>query len=70
MLRTAWTPRERQVIQLLVDGLDTRAVTRALLISQHTVQDHLKSIFARSGVHSRRQLVAMFTGAVAGIVRR
>jgi DNA-binding CsgD family transcriptional regulator len=54
----ALSQRERQVVALLVAGLDTRAVTQRLFISRHTVQDHLKSVFAKIGIHSRRELLA------------
>jgi DNA-binding CsgD family transcriptional regulator len=56
----ALTLRERELVAALVAGLDTRAVTEQLFISRHTVQDHLKSIFAKVGVHSRRELLATF----------
>jgi DNA-binding CsgD family transcriptional regulator len=59
----ALTQRERQVVAALVAGLDTRAVTERLFISRHTVQDHLKSVFAKLGVHSRRELLARFSAA-------
>jgi DNA-binding CsgD family transcriptional regulator len=56
----AWalSPRERELVALLAAGLDTRSLTRRLFISRHTVQDHLKSVFAKAGVHSRRELLA------------
>jgi len=50
--------RERQVVGLLVAGLDTRTITERLFISRHTVQDHLKSVFLKTGIHSRRELLA------------
>jgi DNA-binding CsgD family transcriptional regulator len=52
------TPRETQLVSELVAGADTRGVARALGIGQHTVNDHLRSIFAKAGTNSRRQLVA------------
>jgi DNA-binding CsgD family transcriptional regulator len=54
----ALTRRERQVVGLLVAGLDTRAVSEGLFIAAHTDQDHLKSVFEKTGIHSRRELVA------------
>jgi DNA-binding CsgD family transcriptional regulator len=53
--------RERELVALLLAGLDTRSVVNELSISRYTVQDHLKSIFDKIGVHSRRQLVAKLT---------
>jgi DNA-binding CsgD family transcriptional regulator len=52
------TPRERELVSLLLDGSDTRAVSERLFLSPHTVQDHLKSIFAKTGVRTRKELVA------------
>jgi DNA-binding CsgD family transcriptional regulator len=54
----ALSKREREIVSLLVAGLDTRAISKALFISGHTVQDHLKSVFAKIGIHSRRELLA------------
>ncbi len=61
----ALTRRERQLVSALVAGLDTRALAERLCISRHTVQDHLKSVFAKVGVRSRRELVATFGDAAA-----
>jgi DNA-binding CsgD family transcriptional regulator len=56
------TARETQLLRYLISGADTRALARELSIAEHTVNDHLKSIFAKSGTHSRRQVVANITG--------
>jgi DNA-binding CsgD family transcriptional regulator len=59
----ALSRREREVVATLQGGLDTRAVSARLCISPHTLQDHLKSIFRKTGAHSRRELLARFSGA-------
>jgi DNA-binding CsgD family transcriptional regulator len=50
--------RERDVVGLVLRGESNRAAARALGISEHTVKEHLKSVFAKIGVLSRGELAA------------
>jgi len=56
------TPREVEVARLVLRGASTRAIADTPHISSHTVRDHLKAVFDKVGVHSRRNLVGQLLG--------
>jgi DNA-binding CsgD family transcriptional regulator len=51
------TNRGQAVIRLILQGSSTAQIAASLFISTHTVQQHLKNVFAKTGVRSRRDLV-------------
>lgn len=52
------TDREQQIIALIARGVGTAGIAAELYLSAHTVRDHVKAIFAKTGVSSRGELVA------------
>jgi DNA-binding NarL/FixJ family response regulator len=60
------TPRERQVLELLGQGLDARVIARTLGISLHTSRGHVKSLLAK--LHAHSQLEAVVNATRAGLL--
>ena len=54
--------RERELVDHLMTGVDTKEVARRMFLSEHTVQDHLKSIFSKTSVRNRRTLLSRALG--------
>lgn len=51
------TMREREVFLLMLRGRDARSIGEALVISDNTAKAHIRSIYAKTGVHTRQEFV-------------
>ncbi len=57
------TPREREVLQLLAEGLPNKSIASHLNISEHTVKFHVNAIMTKLGAQSRTDAVMRATRA-------
>ena len=57
-----FSARERELLTHLMAGTDTHQIASAMFLSEHTVQDHLKSIFAKTATHNRPALLSRALG--------
>jgi len=60
------SPREREILALLAEGLGNKIVAARLGISEHTVKTHVASIFQKLGADTRAEAVAI--GARTGLI--
>jgi DNA-binding CsgD family transcriptional regulator len=58
----ALSAREAELLGYLILGADTHHTARRMFVSENTVQDHLKSIFAKTATTNRRTLLARAVG--------
>ena len=57
------SPREQDVLQLLSRGLTTAAMAEDLGISTHTIRDHLKHLYRKTGTKGRNELLGLISRA-------
>lgn len=65
-LAHALSRRERELLTMVATGAGTADLAERLFVTEHTVQDHLKSIFGKTSTHSRRELLSRALGASSG----
>ncbi|GAA1372930.1 response regulator transcription factor [Streptomyces beijiangensis] len=51
------TPREREVLTLIGQGLPNRAIAESMFISEATVKTHINNLFAKAGIRDRADAV-------------
>jgi two-component system nitrate/nitrite response regulator NarL len=56
------TPREREVINLIAEGMSNKEIARGLHIATHTVKSHVRNIMEKLTLHTRLQIAAYAHG--------
>ncbi|MCY7298341.1 MAG: response regulator transcription factor, partial [Ilumatobacteraceae bacterium] len=53
------TPREQEITELVARGMSNRDIGTRVFVSEGTVKSHISNILAKTGTHSRVQLVGL-----------
>lgn len=51
------TPKEKEILQLIAEGLSSKQIAGKLQISLHTVQTHRKNMLAKAGARNTPELL-------------
>jgi DNA-binding CsgD family transcriptional regulator len=63
----ALTPSERRLAEMAADGLTNRQIAQALFVTMKTVEAHLRSIYRKLDIDSRRELASALGRAPAAV---
>ena len=63
IIEAALTTRERDVVQLAIQGLRDAEIAERLALSEHTIKQHLKVVYRKLGVRSRVELTVAVIGS-------
>ena len=58
------TRQEQQVVGAVVRGLSNRQIAKSLVVTEDTIESHLRHIYAKLNVHSRSQLIVQYFARV------
>jgi DNA-binding CsgD family transcriptional regulator len=56
---TVLTDRQRELVEFALKGLSDKAIAKRLVISEHTVGNHFRAIYAKLGISKRSQLTSL-----------
>ncbi|WP_353651644.1 helix-turn-helix transcriptional regulator [Mycobacterium sp. ST-F2] len=59
------TPREREIVSLIGQGLSNRAVAERLTLSYRTVENHVHNARSKTGTTNRDELAALLAGSAS-----
>jgi DNA-binding NarL/FixJ family response regulator len=59
------TPRDQEVLNLLIQGCSNKEIASQLQISPRTVKQHLRTLFLRAGITEGRKRVRLATAVLA-----
>jgi DNA-binding NarL/FixJ family response regulator len=65
--KPTFSHREKEVLELLVTGLTNRQIAARLYLAESTVKSHLATVFAKLGVRSRKDAVALLLDPAEGL---
>lgn len=60
LYKTKISKREKEIIQLIIDGKNNQDIENILYISHHTVKNHIYNIFQKLDINSKQQLISLF----------
>jgi DNA-binding NarL/FixJ family response regulator len=66
--KPTFSHREKEVLELLVEGLTNRQIAGRMFLAESTVKSHLASAFTKLGVRSRKDAVALLLDPAEGLV--
>ena len=61
------TPREQQIVTLLLEGCSNKEIASRLAVSTQTVKNQLSTLYQKAGVSSRLALVAALIRPASGV---